>query len=53
MVNDSTFRATAAKRKLAVNPKTGAEVQAIVDDVLKIEPAVVAKAREMVFGSAR
>lgn len=53
MVKDSAFRAAAKKRKLAVNPKTGAEVQAIVDDVQKIDPAIAAKARKMVFGSAR
>lgn len=53
MVADPKFVAEATKRKLVVNPKTGAEVQAIVDDVLQMSPKLIAKARKMVFGNAR
>jgi len=50
MVADKRFRADAQKRKLTVDPKTGPEVQAIVADVLTMKPAVVARARKLIFG---
>lgn len=50
LVADPKFIAAATKRKLKVQPKTGAEVQAIVNDVLKISPAVVKRARKAILG---
>ena len=50
MVVDTAFLADAKKRRLTVDPKTGAEVQAIVADVLTMKPAVVARARKLIFG---
>jgi hypothetical protein len=50
LVTDPTFIASANKRKLKVQPKSGAEVQAIVNQVLKISPAVVARARKVILG---
>lgn len=52
LVTDETFINAANKRKLKVQPKSGAEVQAIVDRVLKIKPAVVERARQAIFGSS-
>ena len=50
MVADKAFLADAKKRRLTVDPKTGPEVQAIVADVLTMKPAVVARARKLIFG---
>jgi hypothetical protein len=38
------------KRGLEVNAKTGAEIQTIVEDVLKMKPAVVERARKVILG---
>lgn len=51
MVKDPKFIAATTKRKLKVRPKSGAEVQAIVREVLKIPPEVVARARKVILGS--
>ena len=50
MIVDKRFLAEAAKRKLDVNPKSGAEVQKIVADIGKMSPAVIERARKLVFG---
>ncbi len=50
LMKDKVFIAAATKRKLKVEPKSGAEVQAIVNEVLKISPAVVARARKLILG---
>jgi tripartite-type tricarboxylate transporter receptor subunit TctC len=50
MLSDKKFVSSTLKRRLKVQPKSGEEVQAIVNDVLKIKPAVVAKARKAIFG---
>lgn len=50
LVIDPTFIAAATKRKLKIEPKSGAEVQAIVNEVLKISPAVVKRARMAILG---
>ncbi len=50
MVTDKAFVAAATKRKLKIQPKSGEEVQEIVDDILKIKPATVARARKAIFG---
>lgn len=50
LVKDPEFIAAATKRKLKVEPKSGAEVQAIVEEVLKISPAVVERARKAILG---
>jgi tripartite-type tricarboxylate transporter receptor subunit TctC len=52
MIKDPEFAAEGRKRKLAIQPKTGAEVQAIVEEVLKMKPAVVERAREAILGSS-
>lgn len=50
-VNDPTFVAAAVKRRLRVNPLTGAQVQKIVDEIMKtVSPATVKKARKLIFG---
>ena len=46
LVKDKTFIAAATKRKLKIEPKSGAEVQAIVAELLKISPEVVARAQD-------
>ncbi len=51
LVTDKTFIDSVNKRGLKVQPKTGEEVQAIVEDVLKIKPAVVERARKAILGS--
>jgi tripartite-type tricarboxylate transporter receptor subunit TctC len=38
---DPEFRADAAKRKLDIEPTSGAEIQAVVDDIYKTPPSVV------------
>lgn len=50
LVKDPTFIAAATKRKLKVEPKSGEEVQKIVSEVLKMPPAVVARARKAILG---
>jgi tripartite-type tricarboxylate transporter receptor subunit TctC len=50
LMQDKEFNATMDKRGLKVQAKTGAEVQAIVADVLKISPKVAERARIAVFG---
>jgi tripartite-type tricarboxylate transporter receptor subunit TctC len=50
MMQDNMFLASAEKRKLRIQPKSGAEVQAIVNDIMKIKPATVARARIAIFG---
>jgi len=47
---DKDFLAAAKKRNLKVQPKSGEEVQAIVNDIMKIKPATVARARKAIFG---
>ena len=49
-VHDPTFRKDAESRRLRVNPLTGEEVQKIVNDVLKISPATVKRARKLIMG---
>lgn len=44
------FAASMKKSKLRVTPSTGEEIQKVVNGSLKIKPAVVAKARELLFG---
>lgn len=44
MVTDPAMKADAEKRKLRINPKSGKEVQDIVNDILKMSPELVAKA---------
>ncbi len=51
LVTDPTFIAAALKRKLKVEPKSGAEVQKIVNDVLKMSPAVIKRARKAILGN--
>jgi tripartite-type tricarboxylate transporter receptor subunit TctC len=50
MLKDKAFIADTEKRGLKVASKSGAEVQAIVADVLKMSPAVVKKARVAILG---
>ncbi|HEX9903727.1 MAG TPA: hypothetical protein VGA77_02065 [Propylenella sp.] len=50
MIKDPAFIAAANKRGLRVEPKTGAEVQQIVSEVLEISPDVVARARKAILG---
>lgn len=50
LVNDPEFIAAAEKRQLLVQPKTGEEVQAIVEEVLEISPEVVERARKAILG---
>jgi tripartite-type tricarboxylate transporter receptor subunit TctC len=47
---DKVFIASATKRKLKIQPKSGEEVQKIVTDIMKIKPATVARARKAIFG---
>ena len=49
-VAQPSFAASMKKSKLRVTPSTGEEIQKVVNDSLKIKPAVVAKARELLFG---
>tara|TARA_R110000787_G_scaffold286352_1_gene404334 strand:+ start:679 stop:1722 length:1044 start_codon:yes stop_codon:yes gene_type:complete len=49
-MTDKDFVASATKRKLKIQPKSGAEVQAIVADIMKIKPATVERARKAIFG---
>jgi tripartite-type tricarboxylate transporter receptor subunit TctC len=50
MIADKTFVSSVEKRGLEVNAKTGAEIQTIVEDVLKMKPAVVERARKVILG---
>ncbi|MDA0240736.1 MAG: hypothetical protein O3A84_12025 [Proteobacteria bacterium] len=50
LMTDKDFIASTVKRKLKIQPKSGAEVQAIVADIMKIKPATVARARKAIFG---
>lgn len=43
MVKDPAFLSDAKKRKAPVNPATGAEVEAVIKDTLKTDPALVKK----------
>jgi tripartite-type tricarboxylate transporter receptor subunit TctC len=47
MVADPAMVADAEKRKLRINAKSGKEVQAIVNDILGIPPALVKRAAKM------
>lgn len=49
-VTNPDFIAEAKRRRLPVAQMTGAEIQKIVNDVMKIKPSVVKKARKMIFG---
>ena len=49
-VAQPSFAAMMKKSKLRVTPSTGEEIQKVVNGSLKIKPAVVAKARELLFG---
>ena len=49
-VAQPSFAASMKKSKLRVTPSTGEEIQKVVNGSLKIKPAVVAKARELLFG---
>ena len=49
-VNDPVFKEDVQKRKLPWSPMSGADIQKVVNDVLEISPAVVAKVRTQVFG---
>lgn len=50
-VNDPTFKAAAVKRNLRVNPLTGAQVQKIVNDSMKVSAPVVKRARKLIMGA--
>jgi tripartite-type tricarboxylate transporter receptor subunit TctC len=51
-VNDSDFKAEAAKSKLPVIPIKGAELQATIDSAMaKMSPSAIAKATKYVFGT--
>lgn len=49
-VTDPVFVKDATKRGLLVNPKSGAEIQKVVNQIMKTPAAVVKKARKLVFG---
>ncbi len=49
-VNNPAFIAEAKKRRLPVDQMTGAEIQKIINDIMKITPEVVKKARKFIFG---
>ncbi|MEE8334058.1 MAG: hypothetical protein V3R85_09440 [Alphaproteobacteria bacterium] len=49
-VTNPAFIAEAKRRRLPVAQMTGAEIQKIVNDVMKIKPSVVKTARKMIFG---
>ena len=53
VVNDPTFVADMKKRKLEITASTGAQLQHIVATNLKVSPAIVAKARNLLFGKAK
>jgi tripartite-type tricarboxylate transporter receptor subunit TctC len=50
MVNDPAFETAAIKRKLRVKPLTGPQVQEMVNNVMKVSPAVVKEARKRIMG---
>ena len=49
-VNTPALKADAKKRRLPLNQKTGADIQKTVNDIMKMSPAVIEKARKMTFG---
>ena len=53
VVGKPAFVAEMKKSKLEVTPSTGEDIQRIVAANLKAPPAVVAKAREILFGKAK
>ena len=50
VVADPAFIASAKKRRLQVTPLTGAQVQKIVNDALKVSPDTVKRARKLIMG---
>jgi len=44
-MKDAAFRADAAKRNLDLDPATGADIQSVVEQIYKTEPATVARAQ--------
>ena len=50
MSRDRELLAEAKKRNLRIKPKSGEEVQKIVNDVLKMSPAVIKRARKLIMG---
>ena len=46
MAKDATFLAAAGKLGLPIEPLTGAEDEAFVDDLMSLPPAAVKRARE-------
>ena len=51
MIKDPTVKADADRRKLRIIPKSGAEVQAIVEKVLTMSPDVVKRATRLIMGN--
>jgi len=49
-VTDPDFIAAATKRNLRVSPLTGDQIQNIVNNALKISPAVVKRAQKLIMG---
>jgi tripartite-type tricarboxylate transporter receptor subunit TctC len=47
MLHDPDFIAAAAQRKLMLDPATGEEMDAIVDETLRLPAPVIAKVGEM------
>ncbi len=47
---DPEFTADAAKRKLDLDPTSGVEIQAVVEDIFKTPPAVVERIRPFLEG---
>ena len=53
MIADPAVQADAEKHNLRLSPKSGAEVQAIVKDILTMSPELVKRARAMILGGAK
>ena len=50
VTKDKAFIADAYKRRLLVNPLTGAQIQKVVNDLMAMPEATRKRAREMIFG---
>lgn len=53
MLKDPAVAEDAKNRKLRLNPKTGEEVQAIVNDVMKMSPDLIKRARALISGDTK
>jgi tripartite-type tricarboxylate transporter receptor subunit TctC len=51
VVKDKKFVAGAYKRRLDVNPLSGAEIQGVVQDLMNVSPALAKRARKLIFGN--